>query len=338
VQDIPSMPAVEKDVPDSILVTVNKQKTLMRSEARKMAREIAMRQGIPGAMVDQFLNQSSTEFEKEAVGQFVNRTLLDTEVDRQKIEVSEKEVDDVIAELKTGLPAGMSIEEALAARNMTMEKLRKDVAAGEAIQKLYKSKTADAKAPTDADVETFYNENKEMFNIEDSVEASHILIACDDKADADAHAKAKGDAETIRKQLVDGADFAKLATEKSSCPSKSKGGKLGLFKKGQMVPEFDTAAFSQEVGEIGPVVKTQYGYHIIKVTDKKKAGQQSLAEVSADIRKVLTARKQNEVFMAFLESLRKQAVIEYAKGYEPVEVPAPGSAPAKADSPDAAAK
>ena len=97
----------------------------------------------------------------------------------------------------------------------------------------------------------------------------------------------------MRKQLITskGKDFAKIAKEKSDCPSGAKGGDLGNFGRGQMVPSFEKAAFTQAIGEIGEVVETQFGYHIIMVTDKTKGGQKSFDEVKEEINRRIEGPK-----------------------------------------------
>lgn len=111
---------------------------------------------------------------------------------------------------------------------------------------------------TDEDVKKYYDENKEQFKVGEAVSASHILVDSEEKA---AELKTKIENGEI--------SFEDAARENSSCPSSQNGGALGEFTHGQMVAEFDEAAFSMEVGAISAPVKTQFGYHLIKVTDKK---------------------------------------------------------------------
>jgi parvulin-like peptidyl-prolyl isomerase len=101
-----------------------------------------------------------------------------------------------------------------------------------------------------------------------TVRARHILVAAKPKAGHAERAEKQRLAEKIRKQLADGADFAEMAKMHSDCPSKQRGGDLGTFKKGQMVKPFEHAAFTQKVDAIGPVVETQFGYHIVQVTER----------------------------------------------------------------------
>ena len=130
------------------------------------------------------------------------------------------------------------------------------------------------------DIQRSYDDNKQQYSTPEQVRASHILLKTEGKDDA----AVKKQAEELLAKVKAGADFAKLATEYSEDDtSKVKGGDLDFFGKGQMVPEFDKTAFSMKPGEISDLVKTQYGYHIIKLTDKKAATTKALDEVRAQI-------------------------------------------------------
>jgi len=118
------------------------------------------------------------------------------------------------------------------------------------------------------------------------------------------------DIEKIHADLLAGGDFAAIASEVSDCPSKARGGSLGTFSRGQMVPEFETAAFSQKVGDIGDVIETQFGYHIIKVTEYKQAGVRSLSEVKDQLQDYLTGKSKKESVMAYIDELKAKANIE----------------------------
>jgi peptidyl-prolyl cis-trans isomerase D len=134
--------------------------------------------------------------------------------------------------------------------------------------------------PTARDVERFYNENIELYSTPEQVRASHILFKADGKNDVEVKAKA----EKVLKEVKAGGDFAALAKKYSEDEASAKqGGDLDFFPKGKMMPEFDEAAFKLQPGEVSDLVKTQYGYHIIKVTDKKPASTRSLDEVRPQI-------------------------------------------------------
>jgi peptidyl-prolyl cis-trans isomerase D len=133
---------------------------------------------------------------------------------------------------------------------------------------------------TGLQIERAYNDNIQQYQTPEQVRASHILLKTEGKDDA----AVKKEAEDILAKLKAGADFAELAKQKSEDEaSAKKGGDLDYFGRGQMVPEFDTVAFSLQPGQMSDLVKSQYGYHIIKVVDKKPAATKPLTEVRAQI-------------------------------------------------------
>ena len=175
------------------------------------------------------------------------------------------------------------------------------------------------------EVEQYYEENKESFNQAEQIRARHILVETEEEA------------KELIKQLNAGADFGQIALEKSTDPSaKENQGDLGYFdRNAQFVPEFKEAVFQLKVGEMtAKPVKTQFGYHIIKVEDLKPARQLSLEEVKDSISGELRSGKEGAIFQEFLEGLRSQAKIEKE------ELPAPKAAnpPQAIDSPAAPAQ
>jgi peptidyl-prolyl cis-trans isomerase D len=142
---------------------------------------------------------------------------------------------------------------------------------------------------TPQEIESYYNSNVQQFQTPEQVRASHILIKTDGKNEADA----KKQADDILKQAkAPGADFAALAKKYSEDDgSKANGGDLDYFTRGRMVPEFEQAAFAMQPGQISDLVKSQFGFHIIKVVDKKPAATRSLDEVRAQIQQTLAAQR-----------------------------------------------
>jgi peptidyl-prolyl cis-trans isomerase D len=141
---------------------------------------------------------------------------------------------------------------------------------------------------TPQDVQRAYDDNIEQYSTPEQVRASHILLETEGKDEA----VVKKKAEDLLAQARSGADFAKLANENTDEEiGKTRGGDLNFFSKGQMVPEFDAAAFSMKVGDISDPVKTQYGYHIIKLTDKRPASTRPLSEVQAQIEDQLKSER-----------------------------------------------
>jgi peptidyl-prolyl cis-trans isomerase D len=154
-----------------------------------------------------------------------------------------------------------------------------------------------------AEIERTYNANIEQYSTPEQVRASHILLKTEGKDDATVKAKA----EDVLKQARGGADFAELAKKYSEDDASQKnGGDLDYFGRGRMVPEFDQAAFSLEVGKISDLIKTQYGYHIIKVTDKRAAITRPLADVRQQIQDQLSYERAQAQAADLAQALEKQ--------------------------------
>jgi len=179
------------------------------------------------------------------------------------------------------------------------------------IKLFLEGKTKDIVDATEAEAKEFYDSNPDRFKKPENVTASHILIKFEDTDTDETKAKKKADLEKIRKDIIAGTvTFEDAAKAHSGCPSSAQGGSLGTFGKGQMVPEFEVAAFSQENGEIGEVIETSFGYHIIKVTAHQEESIVKFDEVKDQIISVLTNQKKQEAINAFIKSLRDSAKIE----------------------------
>ena len=166
-------------------------------------------------------------------------------------------------------------------------------------------------AVKDSEIQDYYNANAEQFNRPELRRARHILVKVAPDADAAAVEAAQKKAQSLADQARAGADFAKLAEKNSDDPgSKEKGGDLGLFKKGSMVPEFDDVVFSQRVGVVSDPVKTQFGFHVIKVEEIQPGGEIPLAAVKDQIRAQLRAPRVREVAMTLAQEFRKKATDE----------------------------
>jgi peptidyl-prolyl cis-trans isomerase D len=161
---------------------------------------------------------------------------------------------------------------------------------------------------TDADVQAYYNAHQEQYQVKDQVKVRHILIAVPAGSDAKTDAAAKAKAEDILKQIKSGGDFADLAKKNSDDPgSKEQGGELGWLDRGKTVPEFDKAAFTLPVGQTSDLIKTQFGYHILQVEDKKTAHERSLAEVKPEILPILEQQRAGAAEQTFASALAADA-------------------------------
>ncbi|NLT48886.1 MAG: hypothetical protein GXX92_10805 [Clostridiales bacterium] len=159
--------------------------------------------------------------------------------------------------------------------------------------------TAGIEEVTEEDAKAYFDENPDQFVI-DEVTASHILV------------KEEKLAKEILEKLKDGEDFAELAKEYSIDGSAAQGGALGTFGRGAMVPEFEEAAFALKPGEISDLVQSQFGYHIIKVTDKEQ-GNESFADEKDNIIAFLNDVAIREAYTARIKELREQYGVEYMR-------------------------
>jgi peptidyl-prolyl cis-trans isomerase D len=161
---------------------------------------------------------------------------------------------------------------------------------------------------SDADVLAYYNAHKDQYQVKDQAKVRHILIAVPAGSDAKTDAAAKAKAEDILKQIKSGGNFADLASKNSDDPgSKTQGGELGWLDPGKTVPEFDKAAFSLPVGQTSDLIKTQFGYHILQVEDKKTAHLRPLEEVKAEIVPVLEQQRVGAAEQTFASALAADA-------------------------------
>ena len=164
---------------------------------------------------------------------------------------------------------------------------------------------------TDAEVQAYYNAHQDQYQVKEQVKVRHILIAVPSGADAKTDAAAKAKAEDILKQIKAGGNFADLAAKNSDDPgSKVQGGELGFLDRGKTVPEFDKAAFTLAPGQTSDVIKTQFGYHILQVEEKKTAHLRPVAEVKPEIVPVLEQQKSGVAMQNFATQLAASAKSE----------------------------
>jgi peptidyl-prolyl cis-trans isomerase C len=256
---------------------------------------------------------------QQIIPQLVSFEIAKAYAQEHNITVSDKEVDQELAKLKEQVgdqarSSGQDVsnqeayEQALKQNNITEEQLREEIRENLPVQKVQERVAGDAE-PSDEEIQNYYEKNKEaQFTTPEQRCVRHILFNKDQKEKA----------EDVKQQLENGGDFAKLAKENSQDPgSAAKGGDLGCLGKGETVPEFEQAAFGAEQGEIVGPVQTEFGYHILQVTDVKPKQTRSLQEVESQIRSQLSTEKQSEAFSKWIEEQKKERDVKYLKGYEP---------------------
>jgi peptidyl-prolyl cis-trans isomerase C len=282
--------------------------------------EVAQEEGrlmqqLGGRVDPQQMGQMKEVVKQQAVENIISRTLLEQSIEKEGVDVSQEEVDARMAEIKAQMGTDQEFSERLAMMGMTEELLRTEMGTAIKVEKLIAAR-GDLVEVTEADMRTYYDENKDRFTQPEQVQASHILIKTEPGDTEEAKYEKRREAERVLAELNQGADFAQMATQHSACPSKQNGGDLGMFRRGQMVKPFEDAAFGLRVGQMSGIVETQFGYHIIKVTDRQEGRDIPYAEAKEGLVGFLEGQKKQEAMNAYLEELRDAASIEYA---EPVQ-------------------
>lgn len=307
----PAAPVVQAAAPDAdgdaIVVDVN-GKTLTRGQMREQVNERMQRMG--GQVPADKLASFEPRLSAQVIDEFVVRTLLNDEADKRTVAVTEEDVSKAVAEIEERLPPGVSLDDLLAQQGMTREGLLKDIRPEIRIQKLVESELSEATAVSDEEIAAFYETERESLSMPENVRARHILVAFGEEDDEAARTAKKEKAEGLRAQLLEGADFEELAKANSDCPSKENGGDLGTFRRGQMVPPFEEAAFTQEIGAIGPLVETMFGYHVVQVVERQAERTLSMDESRETIERFLKQKKEQEAMQGFLQKLQDEATIK----------------------------
>ncbi len=256
------------------------------------------------------------DIESKALDTLITRHLLYEASQKANIEVDEKKVDQNIEQAISRFPDKETFDSVLKRENVTMDDLKSEIRHGLAIQSYVEDNFVSKADVSDSEIQKYYESNPELFKHPEMVKASHILISLNNGADEDQKAEARKKIDALAKRIKEGEDFSELAKSHSDCPSSSNGGDLGFFKKGQMVKPFEEAAFTMKPGEISPVVETRFGYHLIKVEEKKSEGTYPLEQVKPQIQQMLTREKVQKLLEQNIEDLKANAQIRTFKPME----------------------
>jgi peptidyl-prolyl cis-trans isomerase C len=313
--------------PDDVIVTVNGTEiTRGRVDELVQPRLEQVMKRSRRKPTDDYLADVKKRLSQQITQGLIIEALIDQQMKKHNIIVTEQQIDDYIAQMAAR--EDMTVDDLKAlitGEGRDYEQWKQQMQFDKIIGVLTLAEmqgfgTVDV---NEADALEFYQQDQERYQIPEQVRASHILISPDtsdpniDPNAADAAALAK--AQKLLEQLRAGADFAQLAKENSDCPSSANGGDLGFGRRQSWVAPFSDAAFALQVGQISDIVKTQFGYHIIKVTDRKEAGLIPFDDVKDDIVKSLRTRREADLSSKYVVSLRDNSEIVYAEGQEPEE-------------------
>ncbi len=308
---LPSASAVQRAerTPETVLAKVNGKEITQADLSKEMDKVKVMMKN--SGLAPEQMEGMLPNIEPQIIDGIVTKALVQDECKKKKIEVSNEELKAEVDQIKSDMPKEFSLDKMLEQSGMTYESFE-----GEVREQLKLKKLLNITEPDDAQVKAYYDEHNEYFEVPETVRARHILITIEDTDSDEAKAEKKAKADGIRKQLVDGADFAKLAADNSDCPSKRDGGSLGNVRRGQMVPPFEDATFKLKVGEISEVVETQFGYHVIEAVERSEAKTVPLEEAAPQIKAAIKQEAFQEKVLVLIDDLKEKADITYSDGVE----------------------
>jgi len=229
---------------------------------------------------------------KQLLDRLINQKLIEQAAKEKGVTVTDEQVDEGLNEMKEQFGGESSFQFYLAQFGMTEDVFRQDIRN----QLLVEAILGPEIEITEDELKTYFEENKDLFDEKEQVRARHILVETEEQA------------KEVLAKLEQGESFEALAEQYSTDEgTKSNGGDLGYFERGVMVAEFEEAAFSLKPGETSQPVKTQYGYHIIKVEDHKEAKPAVYEEKKEEIESTLRQQKVSEKMETWLQELREQA-------------------------------
>jgi peptidyl-prolyl cis-trans isomerase C len=241
--------------------------------------------------------------------------LLAQEGRKKGIKVEEVAVDNRLKALKSSFPSEEMYQEALSRDRISESDLKKKIEQGLLIQELVSREVIQKISVSAEESKAFYDSHPDAFKQPEQVHASHILIKVDPKGGNEAKKKARKEIEDILNRVKKGEDFAGLAKQYSQCPSNAKGGDLGFMGRGQTVKPFEDAAFSLKAGEMSGIVETEFGFHIVRVMERRQERKVPYEEAKDALEKHLKDSRIKEEVGRYVGNLRANSKVE--KSTEP---------------------
>jgi peptidyl-prolyl cis-trans isomerase C len=251
----------------------------------------------------------AARYRESILKQLVDKELLNQRIASEKVDVAADALDKEFEDYKKMFRTDENFDRYLKSSDITIEQIKDNIRHNLAVQALLE-KRGDLDV-TPEDVTAYFEENKKRYEVKEQVRASHILFKVNPKDDKAADEAAKKKATEVYALVKKpGADFEALAKEHSEGPTAPRGGDLSFFTRGRMVPEFEEKAFAMKAGEISEPIKTQFGWHIIQVTEKKEGRQRPFEEVQESIEKLLRNKKSRRAKADLLKTLKAEAKVE----------------------------
>jgi len=302
-------PLARAELVDRVAAIVNNDVIALSEVEKRAAPELAR--------VDQETTgperaQKRAQAMRKTLDSMIDEKLVDNELKELKVSIGDKEVDAAIDEVKKSYNLNdEQLQQAVAREGYTITEYREQMRKQIGRYKLIAEKVRKSVKVSDADVQTEYDRMTRSEGEDYEVHIRHILINVARTATQAEVEQARKKAQAIAVEAREpGVDFAALAKKRSEGSSSSDGGDLGFFKRGTMVPEFERVAFGLKTGEVSDPVRTQFGWHVLKLEEIRKLGIKPLAEVRPEIEDRLRRVQADRLTAQYMETLRNAAVVE----------------------------
>lgn len=286
------------------LVTINDNIEIDSGEVDAIFQNLLLSQGFSPSIFDEN-DPQVVKLKRSILDNLVSRELLYMEASKNPPKDLNKQVDEQLNQIKGNFKSEEEFQNYLSKMNTSENEVKNNLSKNIILENYIKS-ISDKITVSDKEIKEYYNKNKDEFKQEEQVRASHIIISS-----KNGEKVAQEKINKIYSEIKDGLSFEEAAKKYSEDGSASTGGDLGFFRRGMMVKEFEDVAFNTKKGEISKPFKTEFGYHILIVTDKKEEKQLSLEEAKESIKNNLIAEKTDEKLNQIIEKHRKSANIDY---------------------------
>ena len=302
----PSGLAGEKQPPEGKVAVVNGTVITRANFDREMSRvqQRFFRKGKP------LSGSQLSEIKKEVLENLINHELFYQESQKQGITVDEAAVDEKLKNLKERFSSEPEFKSFLNKENLSEAAIKSHIKRDMAIQQFIDKQFVQRITVSDEESKAYYDSHPDLFKQPEQVRASHILIKVDPGTGESQKVEARKKMENIQEKVRKGEDFAALAKEFSEGPSSAKGGGLGYFRRGQMVKPFEEKAFALRPGEVSDIVETEFGYHLIKVIDKKPETTISYEDIKGKLEEHLKREKVRKEVKRQIEELKEKGKVE----------------------------
>ena len=299
--------SADKEEPGEVKVAMVNGTTITQDAFNREIARLMQQIASSGGSLD---DSQIPSLKNQAMNNIIGTELLYQESLKKGIKVGAEEIEKIFEETKEEYQDKTEWDNLLKEMNISESGVRTQIERGLAVQQFINRDFVQKVSIPDEEAKAYYDSYPERFSQQAQVRASHILISVSADDDESKKKEAWDKIQNIKERLNSGEDFEALAKEFSQCPSSENGGDLGYFSKSQMVEPFSNAAFAMEIGEVSDVVKTQFGYHIIKLTDKMAETRYDFESVKENLKQLLMQYEVNEMLNAYISGLREKAEVE----------------------------